>query len=78
MRIIFLFLAYHTMYVIEPGESTIIEANPDAVGLKLGIIYNTEKERNELYFHRFTCNNDSTLTITTSDGENISYFGGDY
>ena len=64
------------MYIVAPGESALIEANPDAIGLKLGIIYQTEKERNELYFHRFTCNNDSVLTITLVNGENITYFGG--
>ena len=64
------------MYIIGPGESTVIEANPDAVGLKLGIVYQTEIERNELHFHRFTCANDSKLTITILDGQNITYFGG--
>lgn len=64
------------MYIVGPGESAMIEANPDAIGLKLGIIYQTEKERNELLFHRFTCNNDSILTITIINGENITYFGG--
>ena len=34
---IYLFIqAYHTMYIIEPGESSVVEANPDAVGLKVG------------------------------------------
>lgn len=64
------------MYIVEPGESTKIEANPDAIGLKIGIVYHTERERNELYFHRFTCHNDSVLTIQFIEGENISYAGG--
>jgi hypothetical protein len=75
-KLLFSYLAYHTMYIVGPGESAMIEANPDAIGLKLGIIYQTEKERNELLFHRFTCNNDSFLTITLINGENITYFGG--
>jgi len=70
-----IYKTYHTMYIIGPGDSAVIEANPDAVGLKLGIVYQTEIERNELFFHRFTCSNDSVLTITILDGQNITYFG---
>jgi hypothetical protein len=61
---------------VEPGEFCKVEANPDAIGLKLGIIYETKKDKQELMFHRFTCNNDSSLTITEMDALDIQYYGG--
>lgn len=64
------------MYIIEPGEKQMVEANPDPNGLKVGAIYETRREKQELYFHRFTCSNDSILTITSVDGNDIDYYGG--
>lgn len=64
------------MYIINPGETQLCEANPDAIGLKLGIIFETRREKQEFYFHRFTCNNDSVLTIVSMEGQEIDHFGG--
>ena len=36
-----LYKNYHSMYVLEPGQEGIVEANPDAVGLKIGVVYDT-------------------------------------
>jgi hypothetical protein len=69
-------LAYHTLYIVVPGEKKVVEANPDAIGLKLGVIYDTKPDKLELFFHRFTCANDSILTITSVDGDDIDYYGG--
>ncbi len=64
------------MYIIEPGETQTVEANPDPNGLKLGVIYETRKDKQEMFFHRFTCGNDTILTITSVDGNDIDYYGG--
>jgi hypothetical protein len=53
-----------------------VEANPDAVGLKVGIVFGAKTDKQELSFHRFTCNNDSVLTVTAMDGDDIDYYGG--
>ena len=64
------------MYIVESGETQLVEANPDAIGLKLGIIYETRREKQELLFHRFTCNNDSILTVVSMEGTEIDHYGG--
>jgi hypothetical protein len=63
------------MYIVEPGETEKVEANPDAIGLKVGIIFDTSRDNQEMHFFRFICHNDSTLTITSMDTEDIDYFG---
>eukprot|EP00981_Chlorochromonas_danica_P008690 scaffold2270_cov242-Ochromonas_danica.AAC.4 len=63
------------MYVVMPGESQLVEANPDPIGLKVGILYNTLKDSQEFLFHRFSCKNDSVLTITAVEGDDIDYYG---
>eukprot|EP00599_Poterioochromonas_sp_BG-1_P012766 CAMPEP_0173159050 /NCGR_PEP_ID=MMETSP1105-20130129/16829_1 /TAXON_ID=2985 /ORGANISM="Ochromonas sp., Strain BG-1" /LENGTH=330 /DNA_ID=CAMNT_0014077311 /DNA_START=36 /DNA_END=1029 /DNA_ORIENTATION=- len=70
-----IYKTYHTMYIIEPGETQTVEANPDPNGLKLGVIYETRKDKQEMFFHRFTCGNDTILTITSVDGNDIDYYG---
>ncbi len=64
------------MYIIEPGGTEKVEANPDAIGLKVGIICDTVRDKQEMHFFRFICHNDSVLTITSMDAEDIDYFGG--
>lgn len=64
------------MYLIEPGEVQVVEANPDPIGLKVGIVYETRREKQEFLFLRFGCSNDSVLTITSLDGEDVDYYGG--
>lgn len=64
------------MYIIEPGGTEKVEANPDAIGLKVGIIYDTSREKQEMHFYRFICHNDSVLTVTAMGTEDIDYYGG--
>jgi hypothetical protein len=64
------------MYVLEAGQSMQVEANPDAIGLKVGIIYNIKDDRQELLFHRFTCKNDSILIIKDLNQTDFDYGGG--
>eukprot|EP01039_Chlorochromonas_danica_P014882 gene14882-17433_t len=66
---------YNTMYIIEPGGTEKVEANPDAIGLKVGVIFDTARDRQEMHFYRFICHNDSVLTITSMDTEDIDYYG---
>ncbi len=63
---------------MEPGENCKVEANPDAIGLKIGLVYDTKKEKQEMLFHRFTCSNDSVLTITEMEGTDVQFYGGCY
>ena len=63
------------MYLLQPGESKLVETNPDPVGLKLGIIYDVNVAKKELLYHRFSCKNDGTLNITEVKGDDISYYG---
>lgn len=63
------------MYVVEPGQTQIVETNPDPIGLKVGVIYDIQFEKNELLYHRFLCKNDGILNITDLNGDEISYYG---
>ena len=69
------FVVYKTLYIVEPGESTVVEANADAVGLRLGVIYDALDNR-DILFYRFSCNNDSVLTVTSVDPKVIQHYGG--
>lgn len=53
-----------------------MEAQPDAIGLKIGLVYDTIFETKELLFQRFACKNDSVLTISELDYDDVSWFGG--
>jgi hypothetical protein len=66
------------MYVIQSGETCVVEALHDPYGLKIGLVYETEVEKKMLLFHRFDCKTDSVLTILELDGLDINYFGGYY
>lgn len=70
-----MYKTYHTMYIVEPGDIQVVEANPDAIGLKVGIVYDAKRFKQEFSFHRFTCQNDSTLTVTSIGGDDIDYYG---
>lgn len=67
--------SYHSLYVIEPGQTTLVEANPDPTGLKAGIIYAVDVDRKEFLYHRFLLKNDGTLNITEIHGDDISFYG---
>jgi hypothetical protein len=65
------------MYIIEPGQSCVVEAMPDAVGLKVGIVYQTSSATQELFYARFFCKNECQFNINLiSEHGEISYFGG--
>ncbi len=70
-----MYKTYHTMYIVDPGDIQVVEANPDAIGLKVGVIYDAKRFKQEFSFHRFTCQNDCTLTVTSIDGDDIDYYG---
>jgi hypothetical protein len=70
-----MYKTYHTMYIVDPGDIQVVEANPDAIGLKVGVVYDAKRFKQEFSFHRFTCQNDSTLTITSIDGDDVDYYG---
>ena len=63
------------MYMIDPGETKVVEANPDPTGLKVAIVYAVDPEKKELLYHRFFCKNDGVLNITELTGDDVSYYG---
>lgn len=68
--------AYHTMYVIEPGETKEVQAASDPIGLKFGIVYDAAPDEQVLLYQRFQVKNKSSLTVTFANGPDISTFGG--
>lgn len=72
----FVLVAYHEMYIIEPGESKKVEASSDPIGLKIAVVYDAAPEGQQLFYHRWQCKNESTLTVTYMNGAEISTFGG--
>jgi hypothetical protein len=65
------------MYVLEPGQEGVVEANPDAVGLKIGVVYDTNNKAKEFLYHRFLCKNNSVFNISEVDSEEVSFYGND-
>jgi hypothetical protein len=66
------------MYVLEPGQTSQVEAMPDAVGLKIGVVYQVKEATLELLYTRFFSKNESTFNINVvSENGEISYFGGE-
>lgn len=65
------------MYILEPGESKQVEAalsNP--IGLKIAIVYDAAPDGQLLMYKRWQCKNESVLTITSINGEDIATYGG--
>ena len=67
---------YNCLYLIEPGKSVFVEATPDAVGLKIGVVYDTIAKTRELLFQKFACKNESTIAIYDIDYDKLSWDGG--
>ena len=69
-------VAYHSMYILEPGESKVVEAASDPIGIKVAIVYDAQPEGQQLFYHRWQCKNNAQLTVTYMNGADISTFGG--
>jgi hypothetical protein len=52
-----------------------VEANPDAIGLKIAIVYRVDMDTKELFYQRFVAKNDSVCNISEVNDEEISYYG---
>lgn len=72
-----LYKHYHSMFIFEPGQEGVVEANPDAVGLKIGVVYDINSKTKEFLYHRFLVKNESIFTISEVDSEEVSFFGND-
>ena len=72
-----LYKNYHSMFIFEPGQEGVVEANPDAVGLKIGVVYDANNKTKEFLYHRFLVKNESIFTISEVDSEEVSFFGND-
>lgn len=68
--------AYQNLYIVEPGTSMVVEAMPDPVGLKMGVIVGINSESQELIYQRFQCKNEAIFNISEISGEDISFYGG--
>ena len=64
------------MYIVEPGETKQLEALPHESGLRVGIVYDARAEDQCLMYQKWTCKNESVLTITFMNGGDISTYGG--
>lgn len=62
---------YNTMYIIDPGCELIVQALPDAYGLRVGIIYDASPDGNILMYSLYSCKNDSILIIEQMIGADI-------
>ena len=54
----------------------VVEAMPDPVGLKMGVIVGINAESQELIYQRFQCKNEAIFNISEITGEDISFYGG--
>ena len=70
--------AYQNLYIVEPGTSMVVEAMPDPVGLKMGVIVGINMDLQELIYQRFQCKNEAIFNISEITGEDISFYGGQY
>jgi hypothetical protein len=71
-----LYAAYAAVYVIESLGSAKVQAQPDAIGLQVAVVYDFNGETDEVQFVRFTVKNDSVLSILEVDYDEISWYGG--
>lgn len=69
--------AYNCLYLVEPGESVLLEAQPDAVGLKVGVVYDVTTDTQEILYQRFSCKNESILNVSELVNDDISWYGGE-
>ena len=65
------------MYILEPGDETLVEANPDATGLKIGVCYMAKKETKEFFYLRYMVKTNAIFTISEIEGDEVSYYGDD-
>jgi len=72
----FFLIAYHKMYILEPGESKPVEALTDPIGLKIAIVYDAAPDGQVLMYQRWAVKNESVLTITSINGTDIATYGG--
>ena len=56
----------------------VVEAMPDPVGLKMGVIVGINVDSQELIYQRFQCKNEAIFNISEITGEDISFYGGAY
>lgn len=56
----------------------VVEAMPDPVGLKMGVIVGINAESQELIYQRFQCKNEAIFNISEITGEDISFYGGTF
>lgn len=54
----------------------VVEAMPDPVGLKMGVIVGISVDSQELIYQRFQCKNEAIFNISEITGEDISFYGG--
>jgi len=73
---------YTNMYTLDPGQSIVVEAITNPIGLKVAIIYDAIPDKDErkpgrLEYQRWAVKKDKILTITNFERSDISTFGDD-
>jgi hypothetical protein len=63
------------MYIVEPGMSAVVEAQPDAQGLKVAIVVGIIRETQELVYQLFQCKNECEFKIFDMNGDDINFSG---
>lgn len=72
-----IYYTYSGLYVVEPGQSGVVESTPDALGLKIGLVYDINPKTHELFYARFVSKNDAVLNISEVSNDDISWYGDD-
>lgn len=49
--------------MILPGETTVVEAIPNPIGLKLSVVYHTNAETKQVLYRRWSVKNDAVIEI---------------
>ena len=68
--------SFEKIYTILPGESKNVETTvSNDKGLKIGVVYHTDQEEKEFLFQLWKVKNESTFTITSFNGTDITISG---
>lgn len=65
------------MYIVDPGETKLVEAASDPIGLKIALVYDAQPDGQILKYQRWAIKNDKVLTITGLKNEEISTVAGE-
>lgn len=71
-----LFNYYNNLYILEPGQKLLVEANPDPVGLYVAVVYKAAD--GFLHFKRWLCQNEAEMVVLSVNRYDIDVSGGNH